>query len=54
MKNVRVEYLVKMIEVLLPIYLLMKLTPNKTVAESWCKRSFLFGILNLTSWKELF
>ena len=32
---------------------IMKLTPNKTVAESWFKRCFLFNILSLTSWKEL-
>ena len=32
---------------------IMKLTPNKTTAESWLKRSFLFDILSLISWKEL-
>ena len=32
---------------------IMKLTPNKSVAESWFKRCFLFDILNLTGWKEL-
>ena len=31
----------------------MKPTPNKTVAESWFKRCFLYDILCLTSWKEL-
>ena len=32
---------------------IMKLTPNKTVAESWFKGSFVFDILNLTSWNEI-
>ena len=80
MKKIRVVYLVKIIEVLLPIYLngtaivpttkdvtlllnsrrkknigmhIMKPTLNKTVAESWFKRCFLFDILILTSCKEV-
>ena len=32
---------------------IMKPTPNKTVAESWFKKCFLFNILSLTGWKEL-
>ena len=32
---------------------IMKLTPIETVAESRFKRSFLFDVLSLTSWKEL-
>ena len=32
---------------------IMKLTPNKTVAESLFKRRFLSDIFSLTGWKEL-
>ena len=31
---------------------IMKLTPLKTVAESFFKRNFPFDILSLKSWKE--
>ena len=32
---------------------IQELTPNKTVAESWINKSFLFDISSSTSWKEL-
>ena len=32
---------------------IQKLTPNKTVAESWFNKSVLFDISRSTSWKEL-
>ena len=32
---------------------IMKLMPNKTIAESWFKRCFSFHILSLASWKKL-